>query len=160
MTGPDHGLAPSLGAVWRALHRDIEFVILESEAHHLRLLALGADDDFVSHLLLRKLQIARIATGDATPDSRVALNSFCEYSIDGGDLSFCQLIRPSPCAPNYGVSVVSLAGAGLLGLRAGQTILWPGEAGALRKLHVARVENCPGLGAWLESTPRMEQVHA
>ena len=149
----DDGLAESLGTVWWALHRDTELVIRESEIHHLKMLALGADDDLVSHLLLRKLQLASVAHGAAVPDSLVALNSFCEFNLDGREPRFCQLVRPSPYAPNYGLSILTLEGAGLIGLRAGQTILWPNGAGALSELHVARVENCPGLGDWLGSPP-------
>lgn len=155
----DDSLTESVGAVWWALHRGNELVIHESEIHLLKMLALGADDDLISHLLLRKLQIARITNGESIPDSVVALNSFCEFTFDGGEQGFCQLVRPSPYAPSYGLSVLSLAGAGLIGLRAGQTILWPNEAGTLCDLHVARVENSPGQSHWLGSTPEEDRAH-
>lgn len=159
MTNPDDGLAESISAVWSALHRGTELVIQEKELHLLKLLALAADDELVSHLLLRKLRMARIASEAGVPDSLVAMNSFCEFSIDGGQMRFCQLVRPSPYAPNYGLSIVGLVGAGLLGLRAGQTILWPSEAGELRELHVARVENCPGLSEWLGAEAEKERLN-
>jgi regulator of nucleoside diphosphate kinase len=159
MTAPDDGLAESLSAVWSALHRGTELMIQEKEVHLLKLLALAADDEFVSHLLLRKLRIARIASEAAVPNSLVSMNSFCEFSLGGGRVRFCQLVRPSPYAPNYGLSILSLSGAGLLGLRAGQTILWPNEAGELRDLHVARVENCPGLSEWLGAEAEKERVN-
>lgn len=159
MTAPDDGLAESLSAVWSALHRGTELVIQEKEVHLLKLLALAADDELVSHLLLRKLRIARIASEAAVPNSLVSMNSFCQFSLDGGQVRFCQLVRPSPYAPNYGLSILSLTGAGLLGLHAGQTILWPTEAGELRDLHVARVENCPGLSEWLGAEAEKERVN-
>jgi regulator of nucleoside diphosphate kinase len=155
----DGSFAESIGAIWWALHRGNELVIHENEIHQLRVMALGADGDLVSHLLLRKLQIAHVANGASIPDSVIALNSFCEFSFDGGEQRFCQLVRPSSYAPSYGLSVLSLAGAGLIGLRAGQTILWPNEAGTLCDLHVARVENRPGLGDRLGSTPEEDRAH-
>jgi regulator of nucleoside diphosphate kinase len=155
----DEGLAGSVSAVWRALHRDAEFIIHEDQIHYLKMLALAADDEFVSHLLLRKLQSARFAKGTSIPDSFVALNSFCEFSFDGGPQRFCQLVHPSPHAPNYGLSMQSLPGAGLIGLREGQTILWPDENGTLCDLYVARVENCPGITDWLGDVPRKDRVN-
>jgi regulator of nucleoside diphosphate kinase len=160
MNAVDVGMAESLSAVWSALHDDADLIIHEDEVHYLRMLALAADDECVSHLLLKKLRMARILGDAEMPNSIISLNSFCEYKMDGGQARFCQLVHPSPHAPNYGLSVLSLAGAGLIGLRAGQTILWPDEAGALHTLHVERVENCPGLGDWLGSAPVMEPVHA
>lgn len=159
MSVADDGLAESLGAVWAALHRDTEFIIQEDHIHYLKMLALTADDERVSHLLLRKLQVARIAKGTRIPDSLVTLNSYCEFSFEGGRKRFCQLVHPSPHAPNYGLSLLSLTGAGLLGLRAGQSILWPNESGTLGDLNVGLVENCPGLSDWLGAKPMKDQVH-
>ena len=159
MSVPEGSLTESIGALWLALHRGNELVIHENEIHQLKMLALGADDDLISHLLLRKLQIARVANGASFPDSVVALNSFCEFRFDGGEQGFCQLVRPSSYAPNYGLSVLSLAGAGLIGLRAGQTVLWPNEAGTLCDLQVARVENCPGLSDRLGSASEEGRFH-
>ena len=155
----EDGLAESLSAVWSTLHRDTQFVIQESEIHHLRMLALAADDDLVSHMLLRKLRIAQVADGASIPDSLISLNSFCEFSFDGGQERFCQLVRPSPYAPSYGVSILTLTGAGLIGLHAGQTILWPNNAGEWHDLYVARVENCPGLSDWLSAAPEKDRAN-
>jgi regulator of nucleoside diphosphate kinase len=156
----DGSLAESLSAVWSTLHRGTQLVIQENEIHHLRMLALTAEDDLVSHMLLRKLRIAQVRGGASIPDSLISLNSFCEFSVDGGPDRFCQLVRPSPYAPSYGISILTLAGAGLIGLSAGQTILWPNNAGEWRDLHVARVENCPGLSDWLETAPEKERINA
>ena len=99
-------------------------------------------------------------SGDASlPDSLISLNSFCEFSFDGRPERFCQLVRPSPYAPSYGVSIQTLTGAGLIGLSAGQTILWPNNSGELRGLHVTRVENCPGLSDWLGAAPEKDRVN-
>lgn len=152
----EEGFALSVSGIWSALHADSGLIVRESEVHYLRTIALAARDDLVSHLLLRKLRLARVAAAAAAPDRLVFMNSFLEYRFDGGEQRFCQLVHPSALAPNYGVAIDSLIGAGLIGLRAGQTILWPDPAGTLCDLHVAHVENCPGLADWIgfEGTPR------
>jgi hypothetical protein len=140
--------APTLTDIWSALHTDVELKVRASEVHFLRMLALGADDDVVSQLLLRKLRLAHVAADVAEPD-RVFLNSFVEYRFDAGPATFGQLVRPSPHAPSYAIGVTSLLGAGLIGLRAGQIVLWPNAGGTLCDLHLLHVENRPGLGQWL-----------
>jgi regulator of nucleoside diphosphate kinase len=155
----EDGLAESLSVVWSRLHLGAQIVIQESEIHLLRMLALAADDDLVSYLLLRKLRMAQVAGDTSLPDSLISLNTFCEFSFDGGPERFCQLVRPSPYAPSYGVSIQTLTGAGLIGLSAGQTILWPNNSGELRDLHVVRVENCPGLSDWLGGAPMKDHLN-
>jgi regulator of nucleoside diphosphate kinase len=73
----------------------------------------------------------------------VVMNSFVEYSVDGGPKRFCQLVHPSPLTPSYGLSVATLEGAGLIGMRSGQTMLWPNLQGSLRDLQVLKVERSP-----------------
>lgn len=134
--------------MWSALHEDTRLTVRESEVHYFRMVALAADDDLVSCLLLSKLRLARADAAPA-PGRLVVMNSFLEYRFDGGERRFGQIVHPSAFAPAYGISVVSLIGAGLIGLEAGQTILWPDASGTLCDLHVAHVENCPGLSDWL-----------
>src|SRR3546814_7904533 len=89
-------------------------------------MALAADDDLIAHLLLKKLRIATRATGDDAGRDIVRMNSYVEFSHADGGKRFCQLVHPSaPDMPTYGLGVTSLAGAGLIGLRSGQAILWP-----------------------------------
>lgn len=141
--------AESLSGIWIALHRTSDFVISDDEIHYLRMLALTVGDDLVSSLLLKKLKAAAIVERCSLPPSTVTMNSFLEFTVDGGPRTFCQLVHPSPHRPSYGVRIDSLLGVGLLGLRAGQIILWPNERGAFCDLTVNRVENCPGLIDWL-----------
>jgi regulator of nucleoside diphosphate kinase len=136
-------LAESLSGIWSALHPGVELTISEDEVHYLRTMALGSDDDIVSQLLLRKLQIARIVAASAVDEHIVVMNSFVEYSIDDGPKRLCQLVHPSALAPTYGLSVATLEGAGLIGMRSGQTILWPNLLGSLRDLRVLKVERAP-----------------
>ena len=137
-------LAESLSGIWSALHSGVELTISEDEVHYLRTMALGSDDDLVSHLLLKKLRLASIVAASGIDKHIVAMNSFVEYAVDGGAKRTCQLVHPSPLTPSYGLSVATLEGAGLIGLRSGQTILWPDLLGGLRDLHVLQVERSPG----------------
>lgn len=146
-------LADSLGGIWSALHKDVELTISESQVHYLRTMALMIDDDVTSSLLLRKLRVARIVAASKLPRDIVAVNSFLEYRFDAGPKEFCQLLHPSIHRPDYALPITGSIGAGLIGLRAGQTILWPDESGALCDLTALHVENCPGLSAWLGRDP-------
>jgi regulator of nucleoside diphosphate kinase len=146
-------LAESLCEVWAILHKDTEFRIPESEIHYLTSMGLGSDDDIVSHLLLKKVRLARRIEPDPGQPETVGMNSFVEYRYDGDKERFCQLVHPSAHIPSYGLSITSLEGAGLIGLSKGQTILWPNHEGKLLELHVLHVENCPGLGEWLGAPP-------
>ena len=58
-------LAENLSGIWSALHPNLELTISEDEVHYLTSMALGSDDDLVSHLLLKKLQIARTVAASA-----------------------------------------------------------------------------------------------
>jgi regulator of nucleoside diphosphate kinase len=144
--------AESLPELWAALHRTTALVVLDCEVHYLTATALAADDDLVAQLLLKKLRIARTKSADDLPADIVRMNSFVEFAHGGGSKRFCQLVHPSASAtPSYGLSVTSLAGAGLIGLRAGQSILWPNAESHLSDLKIVHVENCPGISRWLES---------
>jgi regulator of nucleoside diphosphate kinase len=75
------------------------------------------------------------------PDSVVAMNSTVEFLDDAhGETRTVQLVYPGEAdiAVNK-VSVLSPVGAGLLGLKAGQSIQWPDRDGRLRALRVLKV---------------------
>ncbi len=93
--------------------------------------------------------MARIVRNAELSRKTVSMNSYLEFVHDGRAPQFCQLIHPSLHAPSYGLPITSLVGAGLVGLRSGQTILWPDERGTLCDLTVVQVEKCPGLTDWL-----------
>jgi regulator of nucleoside diphosphate kinase len=107
------------------------------------------DDDLVSALLVKKLKHAAIQPSSKLPPGVVGMRSFLEFVFDGSTRTFAQLAHPSSLCPDYGISVTSLMGAGLIGLRAGQMILWPNSQGTLCDLHVVHVENCPGMSKWV-----------
>ena len=145
-------VAESLTDLWAALHKRVPITVYDCEVHYLTAMALAADDDLVAHLLLKKLRIAARAAGDDCDRGLVRMNSYVEFSHGGGGKRFCQLVHPSaPDMPAHGIGVTNLAGAGLIGLRSGQAILWPDVDGTLSELSILHVENCPGLGKWLEA---------
>ena len=138
---PQLTLADSLSGIWASLHAGADIRISETEVHYLRTLALALDDDIVSCLLLRKLRLATVLRGDELDPDVVTMNSFAEFTNAGGPVQLCRLVHPSPQQSIYGLSVASLLGAGLIGLRSGQAILWPNEKGSFCELRVIRVVN-------------------
>lgn len=143
-------MTESLTLLWATLHKAAPIAVHDCEVHYLTAMALAADDDRVAHLLLKKLKLARRATDE--DGGIVRMNSYVAFRHGGGEERFCQIVHPSaPDMPAYGLAITSLAGAGLIGLSAGQSILWPGEDDCLGELTVVQVENCPGLSKWLEA---------
>jgi hypothetical protein len=141
--------AESFAGVWSALHRSGDFTVSDAEVHYLTATALAVDDELTSHLLLKKLKLASTVTPTALPPTTVVMNSFLEFVLDGGQKRFHQLVHPSAHAPSYALSITSLLGVGVLGARAGQTVLWLDDGGRFCDLHILHVENCPGLSKWV-----------
>jgi regulator of nucleoside diphosphate kinase len=133
--------AESLSGLWSITHADAGLILSGDEVHYLRGLALALDNDLVSHLILRKLRIARILPSGEIPPRTARMNSRVEYSIDQGERQSGQLVHPSLYPPADGISVASLLGAGIIGLREGQVILWPTEAGRFSELCAHHVED-------------------
>jgi regulator of nucleoside diphosphate kinase len=129
--------------MWLSLHSDERFAVRANEVHYFRALAVAHDDDLSSLLLLKKLKLADEYPPLALPRDVVALNSFVEFRIEREPSRFGQLLHPAPSRPNFGIDVNTRLGLGLLGLRSGQTILWPDEHAILRKLAVLRADNSP-----------------
>lgn len=98
-------------------------------------------DNAYHRLLTRKLVQAEICSPRNVPDDVVTINSRVTFSIDEGVPRTANLIRnESQNFPNYTVSVASLLGLALLGLRAGREITVEAETGVLRRIHVDRVD--------------------
>lgn len=106
-------------------------------------LAVAGDDDLSSLLLLKKLKLARQHAREDMPSDVVALNSLLEFTFDKGPKQFCQIVRSSNALGQHGVSVGSRIGIGLVGLRSGQSILWPDEEDVLKELQVHSVQTPP-----------------
>lgn len=138
---PDGALAQAehVSAAWLSQHCGSGFVIDDDDLHCLRAIALNHDDETVSHLLLRKLRLARTIHGYLMPLDVVVLNSVVDFSF-GERRSLVSLVHPRAATASDRLSVASLAGAGLIGLRAGQKIAWPAQDGTLQQLKVHSVE--------------------
>ena len=126
--------------LWAALHKETVFHFAECERHCLIALALSADDDVAAHLLLKKVKLARIVARPALPRDVVRLDSRVAYRHGRGASGEARLCHPSAIEAD-GVDVAGLLGAGLIGLAAGQSVLWPGADGRLATLEVLAVEN-------------------
>lgn len=98
------------------------------------------NDNAYRRLLRRKLVQAEICSTRNVPDDVVTINSRVTFCIDGGVPRTANLVRnESQDFPNYTVSVESLLGLGLLGLRAGRAITVEAETGGLQKINVIRI---------------------
>jgi regulator of nucleoside diphosphate kinase len=126
--------------LWAALHKETPFHLAQCERHCLIALALSADDDVAAHLLLKKVKLARVVARSTLPPAVVRLDSQVAYRHGGGAAGRVRLCHPSAIGCE-GLDVASLLGAGLIGLTAGQAVLWPGRDGRLATLEVLAVEN-------------------
>ena len=86
-------------------------------------------------------ELERAQVRPLVPASVVAMNSTVEFLDDAhGATRTVQLVYPGQADIAVGkVSVLSPVGAGLLGLKAGQSIHWPDRDGRLRALRVLKV---------------------
>lgn len=92
-------------------------------------------------LLRRKLVQAEICSPRSVPDEVVTINSRVTFCVDAGVPRTANLVRnESQDFPNYTVSVGSLLGLGLLGLRAGRSITVETETGCLKKINLIRID--------------------
>lgn len=94
-------------------------------------------------LLQDELDRARIFAADAMPKGVVTLNRWIHFK-DGDDAGVrrIQLVLPAKADIDAGlVSILTYVGAGLIGLKEGQSIDWPAPSGELRRLSVIKVED-------------------
>lgn len=99
----------------------------------------------VVHLLLNEIDRAELLPlGDMPPDV-VTMYAHVEYRDDETSaIRRIQLVYPHEADVTRGmISVLTLVGAGLIGLSAGQSILWPKPGGRKRSLTVLRVSPRP-----------------
>jgi regulator of nucleoside diphosphate kinase len=111
--------------------------VSETDADRLFLLIDRAPADRSG--LRQELERAQVRA--KVPETVVAMNSTVEFLDDAhGETRTIQLVYPGEAdiAANK-VSVLSPVGAGLLGLKAGQSIQWPDRDGRLRALRVLKV---------------------
>lgn len=98
-------------------------------------------DKAYSRLLRRKLSQAGIYSPRNVPDDVVTINSRVTFCVDAGAPRTANVVRnESLDFPIYTVSVRSLMGLGLLGMRTGGTIAVETETGGSQTLNVIKLE--------------------
>jgi len=114
-------------------------LVSETDADRLFLLIDRAPADGCG--LREELERAQVRPDHLVPPSVVAMNSTVDFLDDAhGAARTVQLVYPGEADIALGkVSVLSPVGAGLLGLKAGQSIQWPDRDGRLRALRVLKV---------------------
>jgi len=117
--------------------------MIDSEADALTNLAINAEDRFpeVSELLLNEIGRARLHPADRMPAGVVTMMSTVEFTDDTtGDRRIVQLVYPKDADISEGrISILTVVGAGLIGLSEGQSIKWPGRAGTQRIFTIDKV---------------------
>ena len=120
--------------------------ILLSEVDHDILVGLAVSgarrNPDAARLLMEEADRADLVPAARLPGDVVALGSHVLFT-DGsnGITRRVQLVLPAEADIGQGrISILSLVGAGLIGLKAGQSIDWPMQDGRLRRLSVVAVE--------------------
>lgn len=117
--------------------------MIDTEADALTNLAMGIEERLpqVSELLLDEIARARICSADRIGADVVTMHSTVEFSDEAsGAKRTVQLVYPKDAdiAANR-ISILTPIGAGLIGLRQGQSIIWPDRSGHERVLKIDRV---------------------
>lgn len=113
------------------------------EAESLTNLALNVEARMpdVSELLLDEIARAKIHAPDKIGADVVTMYSTVEFIDEGsGAKRTIELVYPPEADISAGrISILTPVGAGLIGLRTGQSILWPDRDGRERKLTIVDV---------------------
>lgn len=111
--------------------------------------AAASRNPTVSALLLREIERAQVMPAEAVPPDVVTMHAHVAYRDEAtGETRAVQLVYPHEADIAAGrVSVLTLIGAALLGLAAGQSILCPTQDGRERQLTVLEVSHDPITGA-------------
>ena len=115
----------------------------ETDAERISNLALEAEarQPQVTELLLGEINRAKVVPDSRLPADVVAMQSTVKFVDEASGIErTLQLVYPKDADIEAGrISVLSLVGAGLLGLRPGQSISWPDRAGKQRELQIIEV---------------------
>jgi regulator of nucleoside diphosphate kinase len=107
-------------------------------------LASGSSPE-VARLLLDEIDRSELLPWGDMPKDVVTMHAHVEYRDDESSaIRRIQLVYPHEADITRGmISVLTLVGAGLIGLSAGQSIRWPKRDGRKRSLTVLRVSSRP-----------------
>lgn len=117
--------------------------MIDTEAEALADLAFAAKDRLpqVSELLLDEIARATTHAAKRIPRNVVTMRATVRFidQASGKDYSY-QLVYPGEADISAGrISILTPVGAGLIGLREGQSILWPDREGNERALEIVAV---------------------
>jgi len=117
--------------------------MIDSEAETLTDLAISIEDRLpqVSELLLREIERARLHSRARIGRDVVTMASRVRFAdaASGREAEY-QLVYPKDADISAGrISILTPVGAGLIGLREGQSILWPDRDGHERELTIVEV---------------------
>ena len=119
-------------------------IMAETEAEHLSALALQMEQaaPLAADMLLREIDRAEIRPDADMPGHVVRMRSTVRFEDDAhGVARSVLLVYPKEADIAAGkISVLSLVGAGLIGLSVGQSIQWPDRDGHERALRILKVE--------------------
>jgi len=119
-------------------------IMAETEVERLSTLALQMEQatPVAAEMLLREIQRADIRADDDMPRQVVRMRSTVRFEDDAhGVARSVLLVYPNEADIASGkISVLSLVGAGLIGLSTGQAIRWPDRDGHERWLRILKTE--------------------
>ena len=133
--------------------------LLMSEEDQARLLGLAGiaarRNPLVARLLTEEAERTEVVPTGQVPADIVAVGSLVEFrDAANGESRRVQVVLPGEADIAEGrISLLSLVGAGLIGLSQGQSIDWPTQDGRLRRLTVLRVEAPPAADGATTATP-------
>jgi len=117
--------------------------LIDSEADSLADLAHAslAKSSLAASLLLEEIDRANTTSPDEVPDDVVTMHSHVEFVDEAsGETHSVQLVYPHEAnMEQHRLSVLTPVGAGLIGMRCGDSIDWPNRAGTYRRLRIVRV---------------------
>ncbi|TAU35251.1 hypothetical protein ELI43_37290 [Rhizobium leguminosarum] len=115
------------------------------------ILDLDPRDNAYSRLLRSKLLQAAICPPCRVPDDAVTIGSRVTFCVNAGAARTAYVVRnESRDFPVYTISVKSILGLGILGLRAGGTINIETDIGRPQKINVLRLDfQAPAPRLWL-----------
>jgi regulator of nucleoside diphosphate kinase len=122
---------------------ETDYALIASQA-----MRLEATAPQVAEMLLEEIDRAQVHSRDELPRDVVTLGSVVTFVDEStGVRRRVQIVLPADADIERGsLSVGSQVGAGLIGLKAGQSIDWPCPDGRPRTLRIVDVEQNPALG--------------
>jgi regulator of nucleoside diphosphate kinase len=129
---------------------ETDYALIASQA-----MRLEATAPQVAEMLLDEIDRAEVHSRDELPGDVVTLGSVVTFVDESTGVRRCvQIVLPADAdIERSSLSIGSHVGAGLIGLRAGQSIHWPCPDGRPRTLRIVDVEQNPAPGVGVPRSP-------